>query len=199
VAIPPAGAPFALEELRSLPRGQRPFRRRNTDRRWKPGARRLTLEFVTHEDAGAAAPWAARAKPGDTLVFTGPAGAYRPDPAADWHLMVGDESALPAIAASLEAVAHGVPAVVRLVCDGPAHEIPLATHVRLDLAWLHRTGGPGDADLLADAVAAADFPAGRMPSCTARRARPGRCVGICSPTAAWSASRSPARRTGAAA
>jgi NADPH-dependent ferric siderophore reductase len=165
VAIPPAGAayaaPFALEELRSLPREQRPFRRRITVRRWEPGARRLTLEFVTHGGAGAAGPWAARAKPGDALVFTGPAGAYRPDPAADWHLMVGDESALPAIAASLEAVPAGAPAVVRLVCDGPDHEIPLATDARLDLAWLHRTGGPGDADLLADAVAAADLPAGR--------------------------------------
>ena len=42
--------------------------------------------------------------PGDVLVFTGPSGGYRPDPAADWHLLVGDESALPAIAASLEAL-----------------------------------------------------------------------------------------------
>ena len=52
-------------------------------------------------------------------MFTGPAGAYSPDPDADWHLMVGDESALPAIAASLEAVPAGAPVVVRLVCDGP--------------------------------------------------------------------------------
>jgi NADPH-dependent ferric siderophore reductase len=162
VAIPPPGAgyapPFALDELRSLPREQRPYRRRITVRRWERAASRLTLEFVTHGDSGAAGAWAARARQGDALVFTGPAGAYRPDADADWHLMVGDESALPAIAASLEAVAPGVPVVVRLVCDGPEHELELATPGRLDIAWLRRNG---DADVLAEAVAALTFPPGR--------------------------------------
>jgi NADPH-dependent ferric siderophore reductase len=165
VAIPPAdapyAAPFALDELRSLPREQRPFRRRITVRSWDEAERRLTLEFVVHGDAGAAGRWAARTREGDALVFTGPAGAYRPDPAADWHLLVGDESALPAIAASLEDVPPGVPVVARLVCDGPDHEVPLASPGKLDLVWLHRAGRPGDADLLPDAVADARFPRGR--------------------------------------
>jgi NADPH-dependent ferric siderophore reductase len=95
-------------------------------------------------------------------VFTGPAGAYRPDPQAGWHLMVGDESALPAIAASLEHVPRDTPAVARIVCDGPAHELALTTPGNLDLVWLHRTGGAGDADLLADAVAGLRFPPGRV-------------------------------------
>jgi NADPH-dependent ferric siderophore reductase len=163
VAIPPAGAPyaapFALDDLRSLPREQRPFRRRITVRRWDPASRRLTLEFVTHGDAGAAGPWAANAREGDALVFTGPAGAYAPDAGAHWHLMVGDESALPAIAASLEAVPPGAPVVVRLVCDGPGHELALTTPGRLDLTWLHRTGDP---EQLADAVEALTFPTGRV-------------------------------------
>lgn len=104
VAIPPAGAPyrapFVLDELKGLPAEQRPYRRRYTVRRWDPGRRQLTLELVVHGDAGAGGGWAVSAEPGDALVFTGPAGAYRPDPDADWHLLVGDESALPAIAAS---------------------------------------------------------------------------------------------------
>ena len=54
-----------------------------------------------------AGPWAAAVRPGDVLVFEGPSGGYLPDPEADWHLMIGDESALPAIAASLEAVPAG--------------------------------------------------------------------------------------------
>ena len=80
-------------------------------------------------------------RPGDVLVFTGPSGGYRPDPDADWHLFVGDESALPAIAASLEALAPGARAVVRLVCDGPEHEIPLPSPADVDVHWLHRAGG----------------------------------------------------------
>ena len=163
VAIPPAdapyAAPFALDDLKELPREQRPFRRRITVRRWEPEARRLTLEFVTHGDEGSAGPWAANAREGDALVFTGPAGAYNPDPTADWHLMVGDESALPAIAASLEAVPPDTPVVVRLISNGPDHEIALTTTGRLDLAWLQRTGDP---DQLAQSLTALAFPAGRV-------------------------------------
>jgi NADPH-dependent ferric siderophore reductase len=166
VAIPPADAPYAapfdLEALKALPRDQRPFRRRYTVRRWDAALGELTLEVVVHGDTGPGAAWVTHARVGDALVFTGPAGGYRPDPAADWHLLVGDESALPAIAASLEAIPEAAPVVVRLVCDGADHEIPLRSPGALDLVWLHRTGEPGDDDLLADAVRQLTLPAGRV-------------------------------------
>jgi NADPH-dependent ferric siderophore reductase len=95
------------------PTDQQPVRRRYTVRTWDPVAGRLTLDFVVHGDSGVAGPWAAAVHPGEVLVFTGPSGGYRPDPDADWHLMVGDESAVPAIAASLEALPAGARAVVR--------------------------------------------------------------------------------------
>jgi NADPH-dependent ferric siderophore reductase len=165
VAIPPAGSPyepvFAPAEVRERHDKQHwPARRRYSVRSWD-GAR-LTLDFVVHGDSGVAGPWAANAAPGDVLVFEGPGGGYRPDPDADWHLLVGDESALPAIAASLEAVPAGSRAVVRLVCDGPDHEIALSCPGELDLVWLHRTGAPEDADLLPRAVADLAFPEGRV-------------------------------------
>ncbi|MFP4235727.1 MAG: siderophore-interacting protein [Nitriliruptoraceae bacterium] len=167
VAIPPAGAPytapFDLAEVKAqLPREQWPVRRRYTVRRFDPVERLLILDVVVHGDAGVGGPWAATAVPGDALVFTGPGGGYRPDPDADWHLLVGDEAALPAIAASLEAIPSGAPTIVRLVCDGPEHEVELASPGALDLAWLHRTGAPSDADLLPDAVRHLDVPPGRV-------------------------------------
>ncbi len=166
VAIPPAaasyGAPFDLDGLKTLAREQRPFRRRYTVRRWDAAAGELTLEIVVHGDAGAGGGWTARAREADALVFTGPAGSYRPDPEADWHLLVGDESALPAIAASVEAMPADTPVVVRLVCDGPGHEIPLDSPGALDLVWHHRTGGPRDEALLAGAVRDLAVPAGRV-------------------------------------
>ncbi len=144
-AFRPADAPYAEVfdpgALRDThPDAEPPARRRYTVRAWDPAAHRLTVDFVVHGDSGVAGPWAAAARPGDVLVFTGPSGGYRPDPAADWHLMVGDESALPAIAASLEALPPGTRAVVRLVCDGPAHEMELSSRADVDLRWLHRQG-----------------------------------------------------------
>ena len=151
--------PAALRDV--YPRDEWPARRRYTVRAWDTETHRLTVDFVVHGDTGVAGPWAATAQAGDVLVFTGPSGSYRPDPAADWHLLVGDESALPAIAASLEVLPAGARAVVRLVCDGPDHELPLPTEADLDLQWLHRRGDAGDAALLVDAVRAVDFGAGR--------------------------------------
>lgn len=167
VAIPPRGAPYGEVFDPRQVKAEHPepawaARRRYTVRSWDPGSRRLTLDFVVHGDHGVAGPWADGVGVGDVLVFEGPSGGYRPDPDADWHLLVGDESALPAIAASLEALPPGAPAVVRLVCDGPDHELALPSPGDLDLVWLHRSGGPEDADLLADALAAIDFPAGRV-------------------------------------
>ncbi len=127
-----------------------------TVREWD--GERLTIDFVVHGDEGVAGPWAAAAKPGDTLVLRGPGGAYTPDPDADWHLMVGDPSVVPAISASLARIPEGRPVHVLLQGDGPEDEQPLHSPGDLRVQWLH---GDGD-ELLADALRALDFPAGRV-------------------------------------
>lgn len=167
VAIAPAGAPYAVPFDIATVREQHPpetwpARRRYTVRVWDSERHLLTLDFVTHGDSGAAGPWAAQAEPGDVLVFEGPSGGYRPDATADWHLLLGDESALPAIAASLEVLEPGARAIVRLVCDGPDHELPLQSPGHVDLAWLHRRGAATDVDLLVDAARSLTFPPGRV-------------------------------------
>jgi NADPH-dependent ferric siderophore reductase len=154
---------FDPQEVRQThPPEQQPVRRRYTVRSWDAERHELVIDFVVHGDEGVAGPWADRAQPGDALVFTGPSGGYRPDPDADWHLLVGDESALPAIAASLEALAPEATAIVRLVGDGPEHEVPLPSPATVDVQWLRRTGTTGDVELLADAVRSLDFPEGRV-------------------------------------
>lgn len=129
-----------------------PAARRYSVRRWDAATRLLSVDFVVHGDEGVAGPWAAQASPGDEVGVSTPGGAYRPDPEAAWHLMVGDESAVPAIAASLEAVRAGAPAVVRLVCDGPEDELELASPGALDVVWLHRKTADDPEALLPDAV-----------------------------------------------
>jgi NADPH-dependent ferric siderophore reductase len=66
-----------------------------TVRGWDADRLRLRIDFVVHGDEGIAGPWAATARPGDTLPLTGPGGGYTPSPDVDWHLMVGDEAVIP--------------------------------------------------------------------------------------------------------
>lgn len=165
IAVPPSGATYGpvfdpREVRETRQREFWPARRRCTVRRWDAGARELTLDFVVHEGSGAAGRWALAARPGDVLVFNGPGSGYHPSSVVDWHLMAGDESALPAIAASLERLPSRAHAVVRLVCEGPEHEIPLECPGDLDLRWVHRT--EADPSPLLAAVEAASFPEGSV-------------------------------------
>jgi NADPH-dependent ferric siderophore reductase len=133
-----------------------------TVRAWDPERLLLTLDFVVHGDAGIAGPWAAQAQPGDRLELMGPGGGYAPSPQADWHLMVGDDAALPAIAASLPRVAAGVPVFTVIEVDGPEHRQPLESPGDLQAIWVHRSGGPGeDPSLQLDAVRALSLPEGQ--------------------------------------
>ena len=167
LAFPPEGAPYdavfePAQVREEFPQETWPARRRYTVRAWDAALRRLTIDFVVHGDIGVAGAWAVKAQAGDVLVFEGPSGGYVPEPEAQWVLMVGDESALPAIAASLEAVPPGMTTVVRLLCDGPGHEVDLACSGDLDLAWVHRHGDERDESLLAEAVRDLTFPPGRV-------------------------------------
>jgi NADPH-dependent ferric siderophore reductase len=166
--LPPPGAPyqapFDVEDVRArLPREQWPRTRTYTVRAWDPERTRLTIDFVHHGDSGVAGPWAAAAAPGDVLQLQGPGGAYAPDPEADWHLLIGDASVLPAIAASLARIPAGVPVHVLVEVEGPEEELALPTPGDLRLTWVHRRGHAGPTDeLLLDAVAAGAFPEGAV-------------------------------------
>jgi NADPH-dependent ferric siderophore reductase len=145
----------------TMPAEQWPTSRTYTVRSWDEDSKELTIDFVYHGDEGVAGPWAAAAQPGDVLWFNGPGGAYSPDEAADWHLLVGDESALPAISAAIEQLAPGARATVLLEVEDESEEQKLSGAGDIDVTWLHRAGG-GEArgDRLVAAVEALDFPAG---------------------------------------
>lgn len=167
LAFAPPGAPydavFAPAQVRDhYEKEWWPARRRYTVRAWDPSSRLLTIDFVVHGDVGVAGAWAMSAVPGDVLVLEGPSGGFRPDPDADWLLMVGDESAVPAIAAALETVPAGTLAVVRVLCDGPGHELDLDCSGDLALEWVHRLDDGHDDARLAESVQGIAFPRGRV-------------------------------------
>jgi NADPH-dependent ferric siderophore reductase len=144
--------PFDQEAIRrDLPAEQWPTTRTYTVRGVDTTAGELTIDFVYHGDEGYAGPWAASARPGDVLRMSGPGGAYAPSAAADWHLLAGDESALPAIGAAIEAIPAGVPARAFILVGSEADEQKFDTAADLEITWLH-----AGADLVA-AVRALEF------------------------------------------
>jgi len=125
--------------------GEDPVLRTYTVRSYDPEAGELAIDFVVHGDAGVAGPWAREAREGQTLVLRGPGGAYRPDPDADWHLLAGDESALPAIGAALEALGADARGQVFVEVYGSEGEIELPAPEGVEVTWLHRGHAAADA------------------------------------------------------
>ena len=133
--------------------GDEPVRRDYTPRRFDPSARELTIEFSLHGD-GPVAAWAARARPGDSVVVGGPRGSFVVPVDYDWHLLVGDETALPAIARRLGELPASTTARVLVQTDDRADRRTLASAAALEVEWVDTR------DALVDAVAATTLPDG---------------------------------------
>ncbi|WFR66031.1 siderophore-interacting protein [Curtobacterium flaccumfaciens] len=147
--------PYDLEALReTLPKQDRPARRTYTVRAVDHTTKTIAVDFVVHGDEGLAGPWAAAARPGDLLALSGPGGGYAPssDPAVT-HVLLGDDSALPAISAALEAMPDSATGVALVEVAGPADEQEIAHPAGVDLRWLHRDAtGAEPGTLLLDAA-----------------------------------------------
>ncbi|UUN30970.1 siderophore-interacting protein [Streptomyces sp. FIT100] len=112
--------------------GRRPRVRSYSIRRFRPESSAFDIEVSLHEEhasAGPAAPgtaWALGAVPGDRVGFLDEGYCYMPTPGAAWQLLVGDESALPAILAILERSTDALPAEVFL-------EVPSGEDIRREV------------------------------------------------------------------
>lgn len=151
--------PLTLDSFDALPADRRPVIRTMTVRHADPAAREISIGVNVHGDHGVVGPWALGAEPGQPVYLMGPGGAYAPDPAADWHLLAGDESALPAIAAALEALPGDAVGKAFLEVAGPEDEIALTVPDGVEVSWLHRGGradlvGPDRAGDYAPLIAA---------------------------------------------
>ncbi|PBI88575.1 NADPH-dependent ferric-chelate reductase [Variovorax boronicumulans] len=142
------------------PEGGRPAMRDYTPRRHDAQANTLEIDFALH-DAGPATQWAEQAKPGDIVGVGGPRGSFIVPTEFDWHLLIGDDTALPAISRRLAELPAGARVVVLAEVDSAADEIPLETQAELTLRWVHREGAaPGLSPVLVDTLKAMTLPAG---------------------------------------
>ncbi len=132
--------PLTLDSFNDLPDSRKPVVRTITVRRADPIARELTVDIAVHGEHGTAGPWAAAARPGQPMYVMGPSGAYSPDPAADWHLLVGDETALPAISVALEALPPNAIGQVFIEIAEPEDELALTAPEGVQINWILRGG-----------------------------------------------------------
>jgi NADPH-dependent ferric siderophore reductase len=132
------------------PAKPRPVARDFTPRRFDRAARELDLDFALH-DAGPATEWAMQAAPGQFLGIGGPRGSFVIPTQFDWHLLIGDETALPAIARRLEELPAGTRVATLIEVAEPAARIEFDTRADLYAQWRYRNESehPGGALLLA--------------------------------------------------
>jgi NADPH-dependent ferric siderophore reductase len=142
------------------PAGDKPLMRDFTPRAFDRAAGILTIDFALH-DAGPATEWAAGAKIGDRLEIGGPRGSRITPDDFDWYLLIGDESALPAIGRRVEELRPGVPVTTLVAVVHPYEEQRFKTQAAWTPIWLAR-GEPSedDAKLLRDRLAGLALPPG---------------------------------------
>lgn len=156
--------PYNVQELReTLAPEDLPVTRTYTVREVNSNEGWISVDFVVHGEAGLAAPWAAAAEPGERVVFSGPGGGYAPDASADWHLLAGDESALPAIASSIEAMPEDAVGVAIIEVGGVADEQEISAPAGIEIRWVHRGDAEaGTSDVLVEAVRSLEWRDGRV-------------------------------------
>ena len=152
--------PTAGPDGPTWPGGIKPTMRDYTPLRYDAEAGTLEFDFALH-DAGPATRWAEAAKPGDVIGVGGPRGSFIVPTAFDWHLLIGDDTALPAISRRLAELPAGARVVVLAEVDGEADQIPLASAATVELHWVHRhEAQPGTGTPLLDALRGLKLPAG---------------------------------------
>lgn len=109
-------------------------RRDYTPRRFDRDAREIDIEFALHGHGGAAE-WARNATIGQRAVIGGPRGSMILPLAMDWHLLIGDDSALPAVTRRLEELPPGA-RVDAVLLVGAADRRAFITRADARIHWV---------------------------------------------------------------
>lgn len=142
----------------TLPREHLPVTRHMTLRHVDLEAGQLWIDVALHGDSGWAGPWAAGAQPGDTIVAVGPGGKWIPDPQASWSLMLGDEAAIPAVLANVEAMPEDARGEILLEVQDADHHLDVQVPSGWSLRWIHRAEAPAGFPALVEAARTAQWP-----------------------------------------
>ena len=123
-----------------------------TVRDYRESAQELDIDFVLHDVSGPAADWARACAVGDSVTVAGPGPKKLVNFSADWFLLAGDMSALPAISANLEAMPSDANGYALLEVIDAADKQDLAAPAGIDVQWIPNPHPDEENSHLLDAV-----------------------------------------------
>jgi len=133
-----------------------------TPRRFDAETKTLVIDFAMHE-SGPATQWARSAKPGDRIGVGGPRGSFVIPMNFDGYVLIGDDTALPAISRRLAELPAGALVFVFAEVDSPADRLRFTSEADVVVEWIYREGAPaGESTALIDALQVATLPAGDL-------------------------------------
>ncbi|MGG7519135.1 siderophore-interacting protein [Allorhizobium undicola] len=137
VPILPHVGPDGLEMRKD---GLKPLARDYTPRHFDAAKNELHIDFAIHHE-GPASLWARAVKPGDGAWIAGPRGSFIIPFTFDWHLLVSDETGLPAVQRRLAELPASARALVLVEVDGREDELPMESAAEVETIWVHRHKG----------------------------------------------------------
>lgn len=166
--IPTATSKLWFAQYLAMSKDTKPIVRNYTTRAYRPADHavfggttpEIDVDFVAHGDAGPASAWANSATPGEHVAILDEGGIYNPIE-APWQLLVGDESAVPAMLGILESAPRDLVAKVFLEVPTQADVQKVSVGDGVDIKWIVRSDPhdkPGVAAL--EAVKRAELPEG---------------------------------------
>lgn len=133
------------------PEGARPVARDFTPLTYNKAAQTLTIDFAIHS-GGPAIEWALHAKPGDVLGVGGPRGSFIVPKEYDWHILIGDETAFPAISKRLAELPNDVHVIVVAETDQENHQFLFSDHGQINVHWAYHNQKTHPEDVLVNAL-----------------------------------------------
>ncbi len=153
----PVIGPNGIEFPEGAPR---PLARDYTPRSFDAEKGELAIDFATHHD-GPASNWAKAAKVGDRAWIAGPRGSFTVPFTYDWHLLIADDTGLPALARRLEEMPRGTRAVALIEVETEADRLDIVTKADASIVWVtQKTENGTGHDALTDALRKLDLPDG---------------------------------------
>ena len=130
------GMPTLGDKGLVFPDGQPlPAMRDYTPRRYDALTNELDIDFVLQHQ-GPATNWATAAEVGQTLGIAGPRGSFVMPMAFDWYVLIGDETAIPAIGRRLEELPASAQALVIIKITDASARLEFAHQCAADIHWV---------------------------------------------------------------